>query len=397
MLVEPATGRIVHEAAFGWRGSAATTPDRRYLVGCGASAVEFRDSSTLKLAGSLPLPDDLAKAQKTVGPSLDVSVDGQRLAAFFVVDANFVLLAWDLSTQKLTDAYVRKAYGTDVWVQWVGKRRLVIAGDSQIDFSVVDLDRREVIYTTGSFVFVAPSVDGRIWRFSDRRPRDWLDQLHKKVRGASGSRELPPLLLAGAAVPDQFEKHLPNLKGLPVNRNLAVRVEVAGRKHWPLKQTASRFAEYLSKHGFEVDPNATIVYRLVLSYQSVSINRSGMVGPNVTGDPGVQFVAELDLGKGAKQFPATIYRGFETFPQGTPLAPPGLTPEEWESKHAATTKAAQKEFLKSIETAPGLRGVGTSADHETYYVSEGAYSVARPADGDFPVDGYYQPFIVGLR
>ena len=51
----------------------------------------------------------------TSGPSLDVSADGQRSAAFFAADDVFVLLAWDLSTQRLTDAYVRKAYGTDVW------------------------------------------------------------------------------------------------------------------------------------------------------------------------------------------------------------------------------------------------------------------------------------------
>jgi hypothetical protein len=48
-------------------------------------------------------------------------------------------------------------------------------------------------------------------------------------------------------------------------------------------------------------------------------------------------------------------------------------------------------LLKRIPN-PILRGVGTSADHETYYLAESSdYSVPRPFDGNFPVDGYHQP------
>jgi hypothetical protein len=134
----------------------------------------------------------------------------------------------------------------------------------------------------------------------------------------------------------------------------------------------------------------------VLDYKSVSINRSGMVGPSVGGDPGVAFRANLDLGTNSTE--ATIYLGFETFPGKSALAPKGLTVDEWESGYPAATKAARDNFLKSIRAVvenrtAGLRGVGTSSDHESYYLAEGSgdYSVPRPFEGDFPVDGYHQP------
>jgi hypothetical protein len=242
----------------------------------------------------------------------------------------------------------------------------------------------------------APSVDGRMWRFSDRRSTDWLRQLHQKVRGKSGTTELPPLLLVGAAIPNRVEKFVAGLTGLPLNRNLAVRVEVAGRERWPLKETAAGFVEYLTKYGFTVDPNAKTVYRLVLIYQSLSINRSGMVGPSVSGDAGVALVADFDLGQDARQFPVTIYRGFETFAKSRSLAPQGLTAEEWESRYPDATQAALTNYLKSIQTlrenhSPGLPGVGTSSDKESYFLMEGEFSVPRPFEGDFPVDGYHQP------
>lgn len=395
--VDPTNGQVVHETRLDWMGSVALTPDWRYVVGCSKSAIEFRDSSTLELAGSLPLPDDLVKMAKVVGPSLDVSADGLRLAALFVANDTFMLLTWDLATGKLTDAYLRKAYESDVWVQWVGKRRLVIGFDNQIFFSVLDLDLKTVLYTA-RYMTPVSSVDGRIWRFTDGHSsrEDWVRQLHQKLGGDSTSKILPPLLLAGTAVTDRIDKFAAGLKGLPVNRNVPVRVEVVGRDHWPLKETANGFAEYLSKHGFTVDPNAKTVYRLVLRYQSVAINYSGMVGPSVGGDPGVQLSAELDQGPGPKHTTIVIYRGYKTFAKPSKLAPPDLTVEQWESKYPDATKGAREHYAKYIQTvmegnAPGLRGVGTSSDGESFYLADGDFASIHTNEGDFPVDGYFEP------
>jgi hypothetical protein len=395
-VVDATTGKPAHAAACDWRGWAAMSPDRKYVVGFNGKAIEFRDSRTLKVAGSLPLPPDLLKTKSLVGPSLDISLDGERLAAWFAANQDYVLLAWDLAAGKLTDAYMRRGYGSDLWVQWVGKRRLVIAGGSQIRHSVLDLDRKAVIYTGDNVYLHTTSVDGRIWWFGGNSDRDIQQRLYQKLTGKRPERRsrslLPPFLFAGMAVPEPVEKSLRELKGVPVNRNIAIRVEVAGRKHWPLKETADGFAAYLSKHGFMVDPNAKVVYRLVMKYGSVRINRTGLIGPAIRGNPGVLFTASLDLGQDYRGFSADLYRGSAVLSERTgPSAPSNLGEEQWESQYPAATKKAREDYLSSIKAvmegrSGGLRGVGTSSDRESYYLlgRSGSYSVPG---GSFPVDG----------
>jgi len=388
-VIDASSGKPAHAADCNWRGWAAMSPDRKYVVGCNGSDIEFRDVRTLKVAGKLPLPADLLKATKLYGPSLHVSLDGQHLAALFVAEKDYVLLAWDLAAGKLTDAYIRRAHGTNLWVQWVGKRRLVIAGGNQIQYSVLDLDRRAIVYT-GNDINHAPSVDGRIWRIGSYPETSIQQNVFRKLTGEQAPRRLPAFLLAGVAIPKGVEQSLQKLRGgLPLNRNFAVRAEVAGRKHWPLKETADGFTAYLSKQGFTVDPNAKLVYRLVLDYKSVRINRAGFVTPGIRGNPGVAFEASFELGKSARRF--SVYRGWAVLSEGAgPSAPRDLGVGQWESQYPAATKKARQDFLKSIKAvmegrSGGSRGVGLPSETESYYVSGGKYSVRR---GNFPVDGY---------